>query len=159
MAKPIGTLGVIDTLTIGGRVFTDLANLITLFAEGGSTNGFTTFRQPNASSGYTPSGSNSFLLAALYINPSAPSLPSTGIAYGYGDTDVGVSSASPPTNPVYPGNSVTITDIIAYGSTTNLFQPTLVYPNFKTPNTKYPFFSNDSGAGQFTCQGYGYEVP
>jgi hypothetical protein len=67
MAKPIGTLGTIDTLTIGGRVFTDLSTLIILNA-GTNTIAvrYSTFRLATATSGgYAVTAAKTFTFHAI----------------------------------------------------------------------------------------------
>ena len=66
MAKPIGTLGTIPTITVGGRVFTDLDNLIVLtaYAQTGTAAG-ATFREPVASSGYQVPGGQTLRILAV----------------------------------------------------------------------------------------------
>lgn len=105
MAKPIGTLGTIDTLTVGGRVFTDLTNLIILgMANGGGFN--STFRKQYPTNvtgaGYQVTGGKSLTLWAAQIL----ALGADNIQILYSDNDVGLSSGTAFTNPVYPhGNT------------------------------------------------------
>lgn len=93
MATPIGTLGTIDTLTVGGRVLTDLTNLKTLVAQaGGSANTQNcTFRQIGTSAGYQVPGGKTFNVVALRIytiNDLGIAGASTVDLY-YSTTDVG----------------------------------------------------------------------
>lgn len=102
MARQIGTLGTIETVTVGGRVFTDMQNLIILTTGtiGGALNG--TLRQIGSQSGagYTPSGANNFrALAVRAVGYTA----GTGIELAQSDNDVGIQAATALTNPVYFG--------------------------------------------------------
>ena len=134
------------TLTIGGRVFTDLANLIVLYA-GPGINSKSTFRTAGGSSGYTPSGSKTFVCAAWRANIAA----GTSIQIGYTDNDVGLQSAGSFTNFVQPGHG--IPSFYAAGALENVEQ---ILTDFTVPNGKY--LSLDGGGANLIIQVFGYEV-
>jgi len=158
----VGTVGMVDSLTIGGRTFTDLTNLISLV--GNVTSGaFTTLRKLDATSGYTPSGSNKFKVHAIkmfLVNASAASNSSLNL--GYGDTDSGVGGGAP-TTPKYVGNDATNAHIFpipwvgtANGPIQDTFELAYGQP-FTIPNTKFPFVTGNAVQAQVII--YGYEVP
>lgn len=92
------------SLTIAGRVFTDLSNLIQLVAfVNGVGTGFCTFRKIGGVGGYTPSGAKSFRLAALQVEPTVAFATAGSIFYS--DNDLGVATNTAPINPVYPGGA------------------------------------------------------
>lgn len=161
MAKPIGTLGVIDTLTIGGRVFTNLASLITLV--GGTTdlaNPRTVFRKTTSgtATGYAPSGVT-FKFAAVHVKVNDVTGDGWLGNICYADNDVGFSSATAFTNPVFmtSGASFTITPFVSSSFDTDNVGESFYYPDFVVPSGK--FVSMQSGA---IVIGYiwawGYEV-
>ena len=157
--KVLGTLGNIDTLTIGGRVFTDLTNLIILemTANTGSGVVYSTFRLSNSSSGYQVTSGKTFTIYAIQ----ATSLTSTArISLGYGNTDVGNDSSSAPTSFVAEGHLIVAASpsaepprmIIGGGSIVNFVA------NFSIPSLKYPCFVSDGSGFQGSAFIYGYEV-
>lgn len=90
----------VPSITVGGRVFTDLANLITLGFYY-NTNAGSTGRLASASSGYQIPAGKSFKAMAFkgLINVAGTS----GVALSYysqTDNDVGMDSATVFTNPV-----------------------------------------------------------
>ena len=91
--------GIAPSLTVSGRVITDLANLMVLHSAGDSTNLYATARKGNASAGYQVPVGKQLRIVAAKITTNL----STGnnIAHiGYGDNDIGTGSSSPPTNNV-----------------------------------------------------------
>lgn len=151
MLQPIGTLGTIDNLTVGGRVFTDLTNLIQLYSENLATGGNFTFRKLSASSGYAPSGVTFLPKAFNMVNPDASSRTA---AICSSDNDVGFSSASSLTNPVRPAGSA---------SGAMFFAPTLSNKEFPLSGfvvSSGKFVSGDCGTGGQSTRHwlYGYEA-
>ena len=101
--------GPIDTLTIGGRVLTDIKNLIWLYGVAVTAGGalYSTARKDNETSGYeVPSGFQLRLVAAFVPAPGATAADLTDFAVYYGDDDVGIASAANLTNPVYPAGDI-----------------------------------------------------
>ena len=143
----------IPTLTVGGRVFTDLSNLIILTGNcSGSSSGNGTLRKAGGTSGYTPSGSKTFVAKAIKV--------AFGTAGGlvqilYADVDIGASSATVFTNPVYiggaPNSSAEIT-----GATSSIQESVL--PDFIIPNGKFMCTNKLASATACTIQVFGYEV-
>lgn len=154
MSTPIGTLGNVPTLTVGGRVFVDLVNLLILGASCDSSNivQYGTFRKPNSSSGYTPSGITTFVFSAVHFQ-SGVSGTTNFVTVGYGDNDVGSNSATAPT---------TATVIFGAGSLALVNAGTVkeVAISFTVPNTKYPYMTKTSinSGDEVYALAYGYEV-
>jgi len=135
------TKGNAPGLTVGGRVFTDLKNLIVLRALiGAGGNLYGTARQLNASAGYqVPTGKTLRVWAVREVT----SVVNQAVNIGYGDDDKGTSSASAPTNAVWQGGGVSLVlgkNSSQYGS--------YEYPtNFAIPAQKYPAAYTDSTGG------------
>jgi len=143
--KPIGTLGTIPTITIGGRVFVDLDNLIILYYYVPTAGNFTTGRAAGTSSGYQVSGTLTTL--SVTAVPNSPTSALQGIIL-YGDNDVGLNTSAP-TNPKYIDSNFGLKVVIASGTTTNS-----VPFSFATPNTKYPAMSAANDGGSFMSYSY-----
>lgn len=154
MARPIGTLGVIDTLTIGGRVLTDLTTLIVLAASY-TSNSKATFRQafPSAgSAGYAVTSAKTYTVAGIKFNANA----ATSLALLYADNDVGFDSATAFTNPVYQASgNTTATNIFTPSASSNSTQIEIC-PMFRVPAGKYLAISG--GAVVASALSYGYET-
>lgn len=90
----------IPSLTIGGRVFTDLANLIVLFGYSNSAaTSRSSLRRVNTSVGYTPSGTKAFQAVAVRIQTLV--VATSGLALGYADTDIGLGVNTAHVSPQY----------------------------------------------------------
>lgn len=142
-----------STLTVGKRVFTDLQNLITLLGYVG-TNQYTTFRKVNASSGYQVPGGKSFQCAAIRANVFVAGGATYVYGPSYGDNDVGLGSATPPTGIVVPGGGSAQTDRLFETSQLGIQESSV---DFLIPATKYPF-AVSNGAIIVTFTLWGYEV-
>lgn len=157
--KPIGTLGTIETVTIGPRVFTDLANLIKLHGYVKS-NTYSTFRSTLGPSGYQVTSGKTLTLGAASVSSYDSTVPST-VRLGYGDTDVGPDSSSGPTNMVEEyGDNDQHTGALRFNAVSQITQPnpTADYAiNFAVAATKYPYSRHTPGTTQ-TIQVYGYEA-
>jgi hypothetical protein len=150
MAKPIGTLGTIETLTVGGRVFTDLTNLIVLTTGSGTLARNSVFYKSDsgAPAAYQVPGATSFFVDVLMSSVAyVPASELFSVSLFYTDDNIGNENAGTGTNPVYwPANltSVCITD-----------RQTFYYPRWTIPTGKYL-------NGAFTYRGgyqvFGYEV-
>ncbi len=152
MARPIGTLGTIETLTIGGRVFTDMTNLITLVAGLAAGSSHCSFRKPNGTAGYAVTGGKTLTLSAVQIQINAADL--TRLLYS--DNDVSPAAATAWTNAVYQGGNNSQSSYIVTGVT-----PTgtiiSVNTNFQVLAGKYAGVEN-GGTAVHTFYAYGYEV-
>lgn len=155
MAKPIGTLGVIPTLTVGGWTFTDLTTLIILHAASSNSGDFYTLRKSNASAGYQVTAGKTYTINAVEI--AMATVGSSIYYFGYGDTDVGFVSASPPTNAFYLANDSTLG-----GQLLPMALPVgqiLGIPMiFPIPALKYVFMSPAASAIVGSITTFGYEA-
>jgi hypothetical protein len=142
-----------ETLRIGGRIFTDLDNLIQILAIADTTN-YTTFRNCSTGAAYqVPGDSTLYLLAArIYVCADA-----CGSSILYGDT--AVSNTIAPTNPVHHGgfaaantNLVYLNDVADGGQ---LKEPVELAIDFRVPAEKYPCFFANGGIRQ-SCTVFGY---
>lgn len=149
MATPIGTLGTIPTLTVGGVVFTDMTNLITVLGNAASTY-YTTLRKPTASSGYQVPGGQTFSIYAL--RAVGQSLGGN-YSLGYADDDVGILGTAP-TNPVYVGGDAQ-NYVVPAQSTLEILEVAL--PTFNVPAAKYTFIKGIT-AGQYVIYAFGYSA-
>lgn len=150
MAKPIGTLGTIPTITVGGMVFTDLSTLIVLGTLAGSGNRGT-FRNTAASSGYSVTSGKTLTIWAIDIVSTQPT-SDIEVTLAYSDNDVGFASATAFTNPVYEFGATNQFHGLApaYGSRGSWAT------KFPVPAAKYPGVLNSNG--QASIYAYGYEV-
>lgn len=156
MARAIGTLGTIPSLTIGGRVYTDLDNLIILSA-GTSTSGNTTmFRKGTGSAGYPVTASKTLTITSLVMYNKDASA-NVNEFFGYADTDLGYNSGSAAVNPVYFAGAGSATEMWI-GLDTTLGQSTrTINLHFQIPAGKYLFVTNN-GAHATNYFAYGYEA-
>lgn len=159
MARQIGTLGNIDTITVGGRVFTDTANIIILAGTAPtSTLRNCGLSKQGGSSGAYPvtTGKTYTANAALIIGITAANAAAD---IGQSDNSLVVSGdASSPTNPIY---FITNSSTPAQGLTTAAaVGATLSLPlGGKIASTKFGFFTtNGSGSAGATCLLFGYEA-
>ncbi len=156
MAKPIGTLGTIETLTIGGYVFTNIAGLIVL-ASKGTTNGNCTLRKmnPPGSAGYAVTSGKTLTIYAISMLSNAAMTNSLL----YADNDVGLDTATSFTNPVYfgSGSATAVTMFVVPTSQTGINGPMQFAPVFSVPATKYPAIVTNTGNTN-SVTAYGYEA-
>lgn len=157
MAKPIGTLGTIDTLQIGGRIFTDLTNLIVLFSSvnSGTHATFLKTYPTQGTSGYSVTGGKTLTVQAIQLF-SQTAVNAFNLLYN--DIDVGFDSSTSFTNPVYftsgsSSQNASIPNIFSASVTQNQFY----YPFWRTPAGKFPSISWSSSNNQ-SAFGYGYET-
>lgn len=147
------------TLQVGGRVFTDLTNLIVLGtrADGGQ---FGTFRDLNTNAGYQVTTGKTLTIHAARMIPRDGGITTHGNIF-YGGNDVGLNSASAPTTPVYPiGDSSFIVLKALLGTTGVPSDRTLEASNalnwdFQVPQSMYPQFTVTGSSA--LCIAYGYE--
>lgn len=135
-------------LVVGGVTFTDLKNLIQLYAAASNAT-YTTFRKSGSSSGYTPSGSTVFHISAVQFATNSNTLSILDIFYG--STDVGLSNASPPSGVVNIAND-NVNNGFLIPVLENVGQSPL---DFIIPNGKFPcFFYPSGGVGSVILFGY-----
>lgn len=104
MATPIGTLGNVNSITLGGsQAFEPSSGLIMLGAQMNGNNQISTFRNFTAAAtsnvGYTPSGSNKFYATGFLVQTVGGGA-NPDVRLGYADTDIGYGSGTLPTNPI-----------------------------------------------------------
>ena len=138
----MGLVGIpagLPSVTVGGRTFTDLTNLITISNYGLGAN-YSTMRKSDGTN-YTPSGIKKLRILAFKVKVLEAG---NGIReIGYGDTAV-TDSAAAPTNAVIA--RLGIVNATALDNTSYEFAT-----NIEVPNGKYPYVR-----GCFVAI-YGYE--
>lgn len=151
-AAPPVSPGIIPSLTVGGRVMTDLHRLIVLngYSYNASAN-YVSLRLPNGTAGYAvTTGKTLRIVAASGHSNAASTLGSVC----YGDNDVGGSGTSAPTNVVYMSGSDLFGQIFNLPSTSDLDKSWSL--NFTVPATKIPCIKFPAGTGAYVSL-YGYE--
>lgn len=121
-------------------------------ACGTSSNTHCTFRKLNASSGYTPSGSNKFYLQSVRCTNGGSSYNTVAISYT--TNDVGVDSGTAFTGQVFVGGTVLNTGI-GYCSQANSQCEWELGGVFAVPNGDY--LSANLAATNMMCYAWGYE--
>lgn len=139
------------TIQVGGRVFTDLTNLIIL--RGYATNtGYSSMFQAGSSSAYQVTAGKTLTILAIEIFSEAAD---NGAIFLYGDNDVGFNGASP-TTPVF--NFPTSTAATKLNTAVKSITSGWNY-KWTIPATKYPAFEAQSGGGVGVwVTAYGYEA-
>lgn len=149
-------------LYIGGRAhyYTSLSEIIELgcVAAGGGTPGYSTLAAPTSTSGagyQVTAGKTLHIIAAKILMQTLPS--GAILKVGYGDTDVGIGSASAPTSPKYYGGYANNGFIagIGYGQASDIFAEVAI--DFSVPAGKYPFLVADAGS-YFYARLWGIEI-
>lgn len=150
----IGTVGNIDKIMVGSVELVDISGLLCL---GSTVNAvgvggrYTTARSGFATSGYQVTAGKSLrILAVRMVVVDATAGGGSSDFWGYGDTDVGVNSASAPTTPI---NSNVMKPGPARVGNSTVYTVT---GKAEVPAQKYIFAEND-GASAF-WNFYGYEV-
>ena len=146
----------VPSISVAGQVRTDIGNLIVLYAvTNNATNRYSSWRKATGSAGYTPSGTKKFVAFAIWgwSNSGASIVTAT---VGSCDNDVGVSSTTVPTNPVYLGGSSGFTAAVFANSVT---VDVAAKPcTLEIPNAKFGFFDNGGVASSTTVVLFGYEA-
>lgn len=155
MATPIGTLGTIPTLTVGGRVFTDLTTLKVLHASVSTDTRASTFRAEGATAGYPVTTAKTLTIAAINIYNISGN--NGKWRFGYADNDVGFDSATALTNPIHMAASTDTGFNVPGNSATTWANNGYVNPLFPIPATKY-FFVVLSTTSTSQVVAYGYET-
>lgn len=135
----------VASLTVGGRVFTDLKNLIVLYCGNAASNTYSTARLPNATAGYEVPGGKTLRISAMRIASFSGTGSGTSIGIGYSDNDAGIDVAvGSLTNPVHCGGSTGVT-IVSGGRETGYFAADReASTNFTVPTGKYLFARGSS---------------
>lgn len=159
MANMIQAAG-IPSLTIAGRTFTDLTNLVVLT---GFVNGTTTtncaLRKQGGTSGYQVPASKTFKIAAIVVEALQSAAGNNSLVYlCYADNDVGISTATAFTNQVFMGGAAAagVIGSAANPATSSQFQAAV---QFDVPTGKYVSVQAASSAlPSAVVRVYGYEV-
>lgn len=158
MATEFGTIGNIPLLTVGGRTFTDLTTLLVLVAYVTGANR-STARLPGATSGYQVTSGKTYQIRAIQLAPSGTN--GNGQLY-YSDNDIGLSSGTALTNPIYQYGTVNAQGIPIVGSSTATIAPALqqMPVHFNVAAQKYPGIemTNSGGGVNVGLHLFGYEV-
>jgi hypothetical protein len=150
----------VPSLTIGGRVFTDLTNLkILQGVANGTTNVRCSLREAGASAGYqVPVGKTFKVLAVVFQVGASAAGTSNSVAFAYSDNDVGVAASTAFTNPVYIGGNLDNGAYMPLTALSNLTK-TEFSVNFDIPAGKYlGIQALSTGAVVVRATVYGYEV-
>lgn len=100
MAKAIGTLGNVDSVTIGGFTFVDITNLKMMVASTATTGNVCTFRQ-GGSTGYQVTTGKTLTLKAYKAEASSVTAAAGSLFFlFYADNDVGMDTTTARTNQV-----------------------------------------------------------
>lgn len=148
----------VPCIIVGGRVFTDLDNLIEIqiYCDSTAAQRYSTMRLASASSGYVVPASKSLYLSAFAAMLYTAAAAAKNIWYGYGDTDVGITSAAAPTNAVYPASSIGTAWLNPPNANGTVANPRFeTAQNFVVPTGKYAFITGSSGI-EFAVHAYGY---
>ena len=145
-----------DTVTCGGRVFTNMNSLIILHGFINTAGRHTSLRTANGTaSRQTTTGKTMTIYAARLLRYSAGAQINAVLSYG--DNDVGTDSAAAPTNVVYMMNTSSYKPLTASAGTAfaNVHDGAIAVA-FQVPSTKYPAFGADTDNTNIVA--YGYEV-
>lgn len=150
----------IPALTIAGRVFTDLQNLIQLrgFAEG-TTTVRCSMRKQNASAGYQVPVGKKFVVCGIRCRSTvSASNANLMLLLAYSDNDTGVNSSTAFTNAVYLGGSSNLASLGGLSEVKDDEQEFTL--NFEVPAGKYLGMQVlASAANSVSVDVFGYEVP
>lgn len=142
-------------LSIGGRVFTDLANLKILRTAitnvGGATNG--SGRLNTGSAGYQVTAGKTLKVKA--VRCFGQTFTAAGIFYiCYSDNDVGLVSTTAFTNATYSGNNTSLAVSLSVNAGGIWYETAY---DFDIPAQKYPGAQLATGTYQAMVEFYGYE--
>ena len=154
-AGPIGSLGGVNTITVGGFVFNAAdPNFIVLSGQTSNGTGYATLRAAGSSSGYVVPAGKTFYAQAIWFSTSQTN---GQISLGYGTNDVGFASGTAPTGLTIqngaPNNGGQPMYYILPG-TASLAQQ-LPGMGFTVPAGDYPCFLSLNN-GQVSLAVYGY---
>lgn len=140
------------TLTVGGQVFTDLDNLISLVGSTASGTLYTGFRKNTETSGYQVPVGKILVIKAMRIQNKSTS--TTFFSLNYADNDQGMGSATAPTNPVYLGGATQCCP--AGGTSVNIQEYGGL--DFRVPAQKYIGGNDQDASGLTFVQLFGYLI-
>ena len=137
--------------TIDGRTYVPPPSIMLYCGGNGGAAWRSTCSRQGVTTGYLPSAGKVFRVKIIRTR----AISSANIGVGYGDTDVGVSSASAPTNPIY-SNGLSSTDDLSSLPTNTGVSWTDYNMDFVVPNGKYVFIEA-SAASQIKIHVWGDE--
>jgi len=147
--------GAKESITVGGRVFTDLPNLILLQGFANTAGNITTPRAGGATAGYVVPSAKTLKIQAVRLVSSTNTISRAYLLYG--DTDVGMDSGSLPTTPIYlAGGGISIHSLVAgAANAVGLSGPGYneIACDWRIPTGKYPAVGI-SGGGVVYLFGY-----
>lgn len=149
----MATVAKVESLTVGGYVFTRLNDLIVLYGQGGGAGSNSAFRRPNTSAGYqVPVGKILVLYAFRAFSDGGTDGRFNPV---YADNDVGFKTSTGFTNPVWYVGMAGNDNLMWTRSTVSgeVFEGPLF---FEIPENKYPSMSSGSGSFVVNCQVFGY---
>jgi len=155
MAKAIGTLGNIPSITVGGRVFTDLTSLLVLGAYNGTSTKYATFRKNNTSSGYVVTTGKTLTISALNVQSQDSATSTTSMGLGYSTQDVGFNSSSEPSADTFQYGNAGFYVWACIGNQTPFQSERSTI--FTVPAASSPFMKT-IGSGEVWATVYGYET-
>lgn len=140
----------IPTLSVGGRVFTDLANLKVLYGKlTGTGVRYTTLKDALTGASYQVPAGKSFRIYAVSANVIAAAA-GAAVEVGYGDTDVGSNAAAAPTNSTANGGN----DVIQINATGHVER----HARGSLAAQKYPYIAGSTaGTANVNIYVFGYE--
>lgn len=163
MSNPIGNLGTIPTLTIGGRVYTDLTNLKVLIAHMVGNPAASSFRLVggHAGSGYQVTANKTLTVSGLYCQTNDSNGPSMKLYQC--DNDATYSNgAFTPTNPIYmeDESASSASNHIYFKFSTTAGASSELNPMFTVVSTATQRYLTGeiTGTGNVTVRAYGYEA-
>lgn len=145
-----------NSITIGGRTFTALSSLIHLKARVSSGNATGTFTLASkvTAGGYTPSGTKSFRGLAIRLTV-ITAVSTSGVGFGYQDTDLGFQSNTSPTNGKQVG---ALASNVQFQFSIHSMGVADYLCNMLCPNAKYIYIGNTAGTtGEYCADLFGYE--
>jgi hypothetical protein len=158
MATPIGTLGTIPTVNVGGVIMTVPGLIVLVTAVEGAGGRYGTFRLPGASSGYQVTAGKTLTIYALRFLVQSSAAGDCQFL-GQANNDQGIISSTAPVSPIYVGG------ITPSSSTGNVGNLAIAQTNselggifFPVASGTYAFFDNGAAAFDGTIYAYGYEA-
>jgi hypothetical protein len=153
MPTPIGTIGAVEAITVGGRVFTDLDNLKTLFAYVSGVNLNSSLVDQSTGTAYQVPGGKVFKMLALSFSSGGAA---DSLTLGYADNNVGISSTTAFVNHVQLGGGGGFFTPVNTGVGAGDFEISMG-SGMSVPAGKYPCVNNGT-ASTGGILVYGYEV-
>lgn len=125
-----------ESITVGGRTFYDLDNLLILQAGKSAANDYSTFVLSPNTAGYSVPADK--ILEVLAFKTICASTADMNFYFGYNDNDIGYMSTTAPTTPIHFGSNTSATHYMSnvYGATSGNME-SAVY--FQVPTGKFPF--------------------